>query len=750
MIKDLCSVPARLLVIVFNLFFVFSHAQNYHAIEQVPAPNGGWVIRTKSSAYQLLVTSDKRLFPVFYGPLQQGENKKRTPLWVTRVEEVPVRGGAPNKTPLLEVVYNDNVRSADLEYVSGDIIDVDGRPALKIVERDRLYPLQVTCYIRVLQEYNILEKWIEVKNTGKKDNIKIQNLMSGSILLPADQYVLTQLSGSELGEFQPYHSDITPGLKIVENRLFKSNNNMPWFLVRPKRTAGNADGPAWWGCVHYSGNWRLIFDNAYERQYNYTLQIAGGINFWDMEWTLHPGEVLTTPKFSTGYTTEGAEGAARDNAAYVRHTILPLQHRHELRPVLFNGWVNTTFFVNDSIELAMAKVASGLGVELFAIDDGWFKGRNSSSEGLGDWEVDRKKFPNGLQPLIDSVHKMGMQFGLWVEPESVVTKSELYKKHPDWVLEYSKRRATPSRIFLNLAREDVYQYLFNALDKILSENKIDFIKWDQNTYLGDTGWPGAAPDVQKEVGIRFISNVYRLVDALKEKHPHVLFESCASGGGRVDLGMFSRMDQAWTSDNAMAVDRLFIQYGYLGALPANTMESWVLGNWNYQQNNQPSLSFKFDVAMSGLLGIGSDILKWTPEEKAIAKKKIELYKIIRPMVQQGTLYRLVSPFENNRCALQYNSNNKDSAVVLCYNLALYVTASYSKDVPINGGAQFLDQGSTVLKLQGLDPKINYRIKTAGDEKDRGEIYTGDYLMNVGIVWPTRTPFDSRILLISKE
>ncbi len=215
--------------------------------------------------------------------------------------------------------------------------------------------------------------------------------------------------------------------------------------------------------------------------------------------------------------------------------------------------------------------------------------------------------------------------------------------------------------------------------------------------------------MQQEVRIRFINNLYRLIDTLRQLHPHVLFLSCTSGGGRVDLGMLSRMDMVWTSDNTMAADRLFIQYGYLSAMPANTMESWVLGNWNYQQNNLPSLSFKFDVAMSGLLGISDNILKWSPSEIAVAKKKIAIDKLIRPIVQQGILYRLVSPFNHNRCALQYNSVNKDSAVVFCYNLTLYVTANYDQSAPLSGGAQSLNQGSTVLKLQGLDASKNIAL-----------------------------------------
>ncbi|WP_026309788.1 alpha-galactosidase [Niabella aurantiaca] len=716
-------------------------------ISRVKGPNGGWLIQTRSSAYRLLVTTDKRVYPVFYGPVARAADPEKTSVGMKRIEEVPVRGGSSNKTAVLEVVFADHVRAVDLEYVEGAVVTVNGRPALKITQKDRKYPLEVITYIRILEELDILEKWIEVKHTGSKGTMRIQNLMSGSIALPTDQYVLTQLSGNELGEFQPYRSVLTPGLKVIENRMFRSNNNMPWFLVRPKRTATDENGPAWWGCIHYSGNWKIVFDQAYERSSNYTLQVSAGINFWDTELVLKPGGQFKTPVFSVGYTNGGAEGAARSNAAYVRNAVLPAAFRNVLRPVLFNGWVTTTFHINDSIELAMAKEAAKLGVELFAIDDGWFKGRNSGGEGLGDWEVDKNKFPRGLGPLIDSVHRLGMKFGLWVEPESAVRNSDVYRKHPDWVLEFPGRSATPGRFFLNLAKEEVYRYLYHSLDRLLTENKIDFIKWDQNTAIGDAGWADAPPEIQMEVRVRFINNVYRLVDALRKKHPHVLFESCASGGGRVDLGMLARMDQVWTSDNTTAIDRVFIQYGYLGAMPANTMESWVIGDYINQGNGLPSLSYKFDVAMSGLLGIGENILKWTPEEKALAKHKVEIYKLIRPAVQNGTLYRLVSPFENNRSALQYAKG--DTSVLFCYNLALYVTANYDRSVDLTGGAQQLDQGSTQLKLKGLDPAGQYRISVAGNAAAKVPVYNGDYLMNVGISWPLKRPFESQIFLIHK-
>jgi alpha-galactosidase len=641
--------------------------------------------------------------------------------------------GRAYKTPMLEVVFNDNVRDADLQYVKGEIVTVNGRNTLQITQKDRFYPLEITSYIRVLPEFDVLEKWAVIKNTGKKDSIKVENLQSGSIVLPADDYMLTHLSGRDLNEFQLQHTELTPGLKTIDNKGFKSNHNPPWFQVRPKSAIDSKIGPTWFGSLHYSGNWQLIFDKTFDGP----VQIVGGINFWDTSWDLQAGTTLETPKLTVGFTNGGPEEASRSLTAYVRNDVLLAAHRQDLRPVLYNSWEAAYYSVNEQQQIDLAKIASEIGIETFTIDDGWFKGRTDgrSQSGLGNWEVDTNKFPHGLTPVIKQVHSLGMKFGLWVEPENVNPSSDVVKAHPNWIFHFPNRKGNEFRQILNIANEDVYQHLLKTFTKLLSENDIDFIKWDQNNALTEPGWPDAPANIQREVRIRHISNVYRLVDELRKRFPKVLFESCSSGGGRVDLGMLSRMDQAWLSDNTDPIDRLYIQYGYLNALPANTMVSWVTGTTRHQPI---SLDYRFDVSMSGVLGIGNDLRKWTPAEKAIAKSKIELYKKIRPLVQQGILYPLVSPFEHNRSALQYNTADGKSSVLFCYNMAVYLR-----------GSQETDRGTNILKLEGLLPNKEYVIKKAADANDKGTVYRGDFLMNVGIAWPVKNAFESLILSIEQ-
>lgn len=717
------------IILSFSFFYVFSQ-DNDPVITQTDNPKG-WLIKTKSSVYQIIVTSEGAVRPGYYGSVEQAAYVKKNVSWYEGIDEIPVRGWRPFKTPMLEVVFSDQVRDADLQYVRGEVITIDGRPALKIVQKDRVYPLEVSSYIRVLTEFDILEKWAMIKNTGKKGNITVDNLQSGSLVLPPDEYNLTHFGGKELHEFQLQEVGLTQGLKVLESKAFKANFNPPWFMVRPKKAEQNT-GAAWFGSLHYSGNWRLTFDKTFEGP----VQIVGGMNFWDSSWNLKPGTTLETPKLSVGFTSKGAEGASQSLSAYVRKEILPAEHRSKLRPVIYNSWEAAYYNVNEKQQLELAEIAKDLGVELFTIDDGWFRGRTDgrSQSGLGNWDVDKNKFPNGLGPVIKRVHELGMKFGLWIEPENVNPNSDVAQAHPDWIFQFPNRTGNVYRKILNLANEDAYQHLLNTFTNLLKENDIDFIKWDQNNYLSEPGWPSAPVEMQREARIRHIRNVYRLVEELRKRFPKVLFESCASGGGRVDLGMLSRMDITWPSDNTDPLDRLFIQYGYLHALPANTMVSWVTSTTRHQPL---SLDFRFDVSMNGVLGIGNDIRKWTPAEKAIAQRKIGLYKQIRPLVQQGVLYHLVSPFEQNRSALQYNAEDGASGVVFCYNLAKYLP-----------GSQLQDRGAAVLKLKGLDPARAYLVKDANNENDKGTVYPGDFLMSIGITWPAKAAFESRILLVN--
>lgn len=678
-----------------------------------------WILETENMSYSVKVIN-KQLYSGYYGAAFR-HNKYSLDYFTSR-EEIPVRGKWTDKLPIIEVIFNDGTRDLDLIYESSFISKKNGYSQLEIRMKDSYYPIKVTSFYRVLPEYDIIEKWIEISNKGKSI-IKIENAMSGSLWLPLGSYKMTHLAGTHLQDFQPHTTLLTHGTKTIQSKDFKTYG-ASYFTVRPEGEKDEHNGDVWYGQLHYSGNWRTDFESNYEDR----LQIASGINFWDSEWNLRPAETFTTPVFSFGFTSKGTGAAARNYHNYIRNITLPQQRAKKARPVISNSWYATEFNINEQQQVALAKVAKEIGVEMFVIDDGWFKGRVNDKAGLGDWTVDQSKFPNGLNPMIKQINDLGLDFGIWIEPEMVNPNSDLYRAHPDWVLHFNNRNRTEGRnqLILNLARKDVYDYLYESFHDLLKNHNIKYVKWDMNKSLTEPGWPSAPTDKQREVRIRYIENMYRMFDELTKAFPDVWFETCSSGGGRVDLGIFKYTDAAWVSDNIDPVDRIYLQYGYLNAFPANTMISWT-GNYD-NHNIKPSMEFMFDVAMSGVLGIGNNMTKWNDQEKEIAKTKIAQYKQVRDVVHNGDLYRLASPFESTRCVLQYNSKDKTESVIFCYELNTQLL-----------GSSTYPNRNPYLKLIGLDANKQYQFE---GEKD---IYTGDQLMSVGFRYPLWKAATSKIL-----
>lgn len=685
-----------------------------------------WALETNNMSYVLRV-HESRLQTGYYGTKITTESLPQK--YYEWRDEVPVRGGLPNKSPILEVLFSDGTRDLDLQYISYELRSNEGVDILKISQIDKYYPFEVNIFYRVVYEYDIIEKWLEITNKGD-EVIKVENAMSGSLWLSQGAYEVTHMQGIHWHDFQPETTLLTQGVKTFQSRDFKSYGSS-YFAVRPQGENDEHCGEVWFGQLHYSGNWRTDLESTY----NDRVQITSGINFWDTEWSLRPQETFITPVLSYGYTQNGTDAVARTYSKYIRETILPDKRNKTPRPVIYNSWYATEFDINQQQQIELAKVAKEIGVEMFVIDDGWFKGRVNDKGGLGDWTVDENKFPHGLSPMIKQINNMGLDFGIWVEPEMVNRNSDLYREHPDWILHFENRPRTEGRnqLMLNLARQDVFDYLYKSLYDLLKNHNIKFVKWDMNKGLTEPGWPEADALVQREVRIRYIDNLYKLIDQLTTEFPDVWFETCSSGGGRADLGIFKWADFAWVSDNIDPADRVLIQYGYLNANPANTMISWT----GYYDNHgvNPGLEFRFDVAMSGVLGVGNDITKWTPDELNIAKRKITEYKSIREIIHNGHLYRISSPFKNNRCVLQYNDKEYDAdrSVVFIYQLSN----------ELKGSSAYPYQNK-YIKLKGLHPESLYKIHNE-------DIYiTGADLMNIGLVYPLSKSYTSKILLIEKQ
>jgi len=401
-----------------------------------------------------------------------------------------------------------------------------------------------------------------------------------------------------------------------------------------------------------------------------------------------------------------------------------------VRPVLYNSWEATGFNVNEEGQEKLADQAAKLGVELFVVDDGWFGKRNTDNAGLGDWTVNPQKFPNGLKPLIDHVKSLGMDFGLWFEPEMVNRDSDLYRAHPDWVMNFTGRPRSELRnqLVLNLARPEVRDYVFGFLDRMTTENDIRYIKWDMNRVFAEPGWPEMPVDEQKELWARYVWNYYDIMKRLRAKHPRLEIESCSGGGGRIDLGVLPYVDEFWTSDNTEAFDRLRIQEGFSEVYAAKFMSAWVTDVPNMNGRSTP-LQYRFLVAMQGALGIGSNLNQFSEADSALARKMIALDKRIRETVQLGDLYRLLLPDENDTASNEYVSKDGKEAVVFAFRHS----QEYNTDAP-------------TLQLRGLDPRAVYRVETLDGKTSE---LSGAYLMQSGISVRLRGDFDSTVVMVHR-
>lgn len=616
----------------------------------------------------------------------------------------------------IKAEFYDKCREINLKYDGYEIND----DTLKVTFSDTYYPLKITLNYQIYDGCDIIKRYTTLENTGS-DKIVFEKIACAQFNLPGEKpYKFLNTNGAWGGEFIKTETELEGGYAVYETRKGASNhNNSPYFIAH--RNADENNGEVFFASLAYSGNFKV----SCSRDSFGITRVIMGLNDFDFSHTLNGFESFDTPPVYCGRVVGFGEMTRQMNAFAIRH-LLPKQFNIKPLPVLYNSWEATEFNVNAKQQIALAKLAAEIGVELFVMDDGWFGERKDDHAGLGDWYVNKQKFPNGLDELIDEVNRLGMDFGLWVEPEMVNPDSNLFRAHPDWAYHYPHREACELRnqLVLNMTRKDVSDYVFGAIDDLLTNHNIKYIKWDMNRPLSETGAQNL-PD-PKMYSYLHIKAVYSIIDRLKEKHPDVEIESCASGGGRCDLGALSHFDQAWTSDNTDAIDRLTIQKGYSLLRPAKTMRAWVT---DIAGINKPcSLDFRFAVAMQGSLGIGSDLTKYSQEELDICKRNISLYKKIRDIVQFGDLYRLMDIDDDEISLNQYVNPGKERSVAF---LAANGTKFYKKKVP--------------LKFAGLDGEAVYRFSLNNETFEK----SGAYLMNAGIPVEVRGDSYCRIIIIEK-
>jgi alpha-galactosidase len=656
-----------------------------------------------------------------------------------RPDEYVPWGGLRYDEPSLKAEFGDGTRSVEWRAAGHRFTRRGPVSTLEVDLADTAYPLRVTLAYRVYDGFDVLDRWATLRHSGDKHAgdgapVVIRQAHSANWWLPLrDSWRLRYLHGGWGAETQLAQTSLTPGKVVLESRRGTTSQQLnPWFTLDSGGTATEEDGEVWSGALAWSGSWKLVF----ETNPGGRVHACGGVNDFDWAYRLEPGDELVLPRFAGLYTDGGFGAASREWHAWQLAHVLgrgddrsgvtavwsapsrraepAVADRGEprLRPVLYNSWEATTFRVTEAGQARLAELAAPLGIECFVVDDGWFGRRDNDRAGLGDWTVNREKFPRGLGPLIERVNDLGMRFGLWVEPEMVNPDSDLYRAHQDWVYHFTDRTRSQLRnqLVLNLARPDVADWMFATLDRLLSENRIEFVKWDMNRPFSEPGWPARAGRDQERVWTDHVGNLYAVIDGLRAAHPGVEFESCASGGGRADLGILRRVEQVWTSDNTDAWDRVKIQEGFSQVYPPQAMVAWVTDNPNLLTRRELPLSFRFHVAMAGALGVGGDLQRWTDAELAEAAELIAAYKDVRPVIQRGRLYRLASVLRGAFAASEYVAG--DDVVVLCWW------------GPQSGGVR-----PGRIRLAGLDDGARYR------DAGSGRHHWGSALMAEGLALP---------------
>ena len=681
-----------------------------------------WVLTGERSSRVLHLDADDLLHGLYWGP-RLGPDQAAALLDLPAFAEPGLKDRADGGLDLapagglryghagLRAAFADGTRDLDLEFLGEEADEGAEAGELVLHFADRHYPLAVEVHYRLPAGGDVIERRLVLHHTGGPGDPPISILRADSATwalprLPGPDglpsYRLSQVRGAWAAESRLHRGDLPYGETVIAGRRgFTGAQSNPWAMI-DDGTATEDYGPVYGCALGWSGSWRLTAQRAQSEQ----VCISAGFDYGPGPVSLAAGESLETP-VSAGLFTEGGFGAAsRAWHAYIIDHVLPSPG--EARPVLYNSWEATAFDVSLDGQCRLADRAASLGAELFVMDDGWFGARTGDRSGLGDWWPNPDRFPDGLAPLAEHVHGLGMKFGLWVEPEMVNPDSDLHRAHPDWVVHQPNRRRTEQRnqLVLNIARPEVAAWMHGAVDRLLRENAIDFLKWDMNRPLSEIGAGAAAhPD---RLLIDYTRNLYAVLDRLREDHPDLRIESCASGGGRVDLGILARTDQVWASDNTDAADRLAIQHGFSQLYPAAVMCAWVTDSPNPFTGRSVPLAFRFHAAMAGALGLGGDLEEWSKEDLAQAARLVAEYKEIRPLIHRGLQYRLGRP-EDYLSAVQYVARDGSHAAVLAYRRS-----------------RAFGRAEAPLRLRGLDPAAGYR------DADTDRVYPGAVLLNVGL------------------
>lgn len=578
--------------------------------------------------------------------------------------------------------------------------------SLEIDLYDQLTDITVTLQYCVFENANYLSRSANIQ-TGQYAT-KIEKALSFTLDFPHKDFTVHSLAGRYAYEKEWTQTPLTKGKFSIGSIRGASSHSKTPFLALADPTTTEDSGHVYAAQLVYSGN----FTGFVEVTPLETCRWGMGLNDEQFSWELSNHSNFQTPEVLLSFTDKGLTGMTQDSHEFIKNHIVAPKFSHQERPILINNWEGTYFdFTEDKI-VELAKTASQVGVELFVLDDGWFGKRNNDESSLGDWKVNLEKLPNGLNGLADRINQLGMEFGLWFEPEMISIDSDLYREHPDWAIQIDGRQPIYSReqLVLDLTKSEVCDYIIDSVSSILESAPISYVKWDMNRNITSMS-PVFANHQRYDFHHRYILGLYRVLDTLTKRFPDILFESCAGGGGRNDLGLLYYMPQAWASDNTDAIGRLSIQEGTSLILPASSMGAHVSAVPNHQVGRITPLATRGNVAMmGGAFGYELDVTKLAQEELEEIRQQVQTYKTIRGTIQEGLLYRLKKT--NNTWAANYVNKDKSQAVFT------FVKILAQSEAPL-----------LQVQLKGLDPDALYECPQLG------ETFYGDELMNIGLTMP---------------
>lgn len=648
-------------------------------------------------------------------------------------------GGTSYREPALRVTHSDGDLNTELTYMRHRQENLSDRNVVRttITMRDRKHPLIVELVVTAYREENVFTQSVNIMNR-QKDDVVLHSFYSSYLPLRAKRYYLNSFHGAWAQEMFMEESLLNHGIKSIENKMGvrTTHTENPSFVLSLDMPLNEHVGDAIGGALAWSGNYKLNFQvDEFD-----ILGITAGINPYASEYRLSPDETFHTPEMVYTYSTTGAGGVSRNLHEWARR--YRVYDAGSVRPTLLNSWEGTYFTFDEKTITDMIDDTAGMGLEMFVLDDGWFGNkypRNSSRQGLGDWQVTERKLPRGVGYLADYAVEKGLQFGIWIEPEMVNPKSELAENHPDWIVK-AKGRPVPTtrnQWLLDMTNPEVQDFVFGVFDDVMQQSKnITYIKWDANRHAESVGSAFLPADRQSHFWIKYTQGLYSVYERIRAKYPDVLIQACSSGGGRVDYGALKYHQEVWTSDNTDARSRIFIQYGTNMIYPALVTGSHVSAVPNHQSGNVTPLKFRFDMAMSGRFGMELQPKDLSEKEKAFARSAIENYKRIRDIVMDGDMYRIISPYEGKGLyALMYVSKDKKRAVVFDYCFEY----------------QGRTHNSQPVRLQGLDPAKRYRVTELNVEKSgfwgNNKVFSGDYLINEGLNPKLEKIYESAVFLL---